>query len=219
MPPKTTLTDVQKLEFCCFANENTMTRKKQLTAEIDNPNKRQNRSVTVPHFELAFKEFILTYQHRIIISEAMLIEKAKQLSKGLGIPEEVENEKNVKNLKIDILRGIRYIIKAWNKVKERTIYNCWRHTKILSNNDNEISLENNQEIEETDELLNLSNSIRNLNLSNSIEVVDFLAIPEEEEVCKIIDENAMMAEIIEYLKKDLKNLIVKILMKQMTVLK
>ncbi|CAG8464918.1 10770_t:CDS:2, partial [Dentiscutata heterogama] len=124
MPPKNTLTDVQKLEFCRFANENKMTRKKQLTAEINNPNKRRNRSVTVPQFELALKEFILTYQHQ-----------------------------------------------------------------------------NSQEIEETDELLNLSDSIENLNLPNSMKVDDFLAIPEEEVVCEILDENSLMVKIIEIFKE------------------
>jgi|GEM_PF-1216312 len=443
MPPKIALTDAQKLEFCRFADENKMTRskyvewieskwsvkvhestitrilqtkEKRLTAEIDNPNKRRNRSVTIPRFELALKEFILTYQHRTVLSEAMLIEKARQLSKGLGIPEgtlqfssgwlykfkkrngihkeklhgeagsvdntviinsfpllqekcaeypldriynmdetalfyrlepdyslaterltgrkknkerisialcanadgshklnplvigkyakprcfknvkisnlpilyrnntkawmlitlfqewlhwfnlqvatkhsgqrvllildncsshkvdsldlpnieilflpphttskiqpmdagiimafkrnyrhfhiqwmleEVESGKKADDLKMDILRGIRYVIKAWNEVKERTIYNCWLHTNILSNNNNIISSESSQEIEETDELLNLSDSIENLNLPNFMKVDDFLAIPEEDIVCEIPDESSIMAEIIE----------------------
>jgi Tc5 transposase DNA-binding domain len=36
---------------------------------------------------LALKEFILSYQYRIILSDAILIEKAKLLARGLGVPE------------------------------------------------------------------------------------------------------------------------------------
>ncbi|CAG8625857.1 6710_t:CDS:1 [Dentiscutata erythropus] len=115
--------------------------------------------------------------------------------------EKVESGKNVKDLKMDILREIHYIIKAWNKVKERTIYNCWHYTNILSNNNDEIFSEDSQEIKETDEMLNLSNSIENLNLPNSMEVVDFLAIHEEEIFCEILDKNSMIAEIIEIFKE------------------
>jgi Tc5 transposase DNA-binding domain len=36
---------------------------------------------------LALKEFILSYQHRVILSDSILIEKAKLLATGLGVPE------------------------------------------------------------------------------------------------------------------------------------
>ncbi|CAG8825772.1 20845_t:CDS:1, partial [Gigaspora rosea] len=52
-----------------------------------------------------------------------------------------------------------------------------------------------QEIEETDELLNLSDSIENLNLPNFMKVDNFLAIPEEDS--EIPDESSIMAKIIE----------------------
>jgi hypothetical protein len=36
---------------------------------------------------LALKEFVLVYQHKAILSDAILVEKAKQIATGLGIPE------------------------------------------------------------------------------------------------------------------------------------
>jgi len=41
--------------------------------------------VTVPELELGLKEFILTYQDKAILSEAILIEKAKLLAVGLEV--------------------------------------------------------------------------------------------------------------------------------------
>ncbi|CAG8531185.1 9492_t:CDS:2 [Racocetra persica] len=46
-----------------------------------------NETVTVPELELALKEFILIYQHCTILSDAMMIEKAKLLADELGVPE------------------------------------------------------------------------------------------------------------------------------------
>jgi len=113
---KTTLTEFQKRKFYLYARDNKMTRTKyidwieqkwnvrvhestitrilqtkdeRLTTEVNNPEKKRNRSVTFPELELALKEFVLIYQHRTILSDAMLIEKAKQLASGLGVPEGV----------------------------------------------------------------------------------------------------------------------------------
>ncbi|CAG8789943.1 22140_t:CDS:2, partial [Gigaspora rosea] len=58
-------------------------------------------------------------------------------------------------------------------------------------------IQSSQEIKETDKLLNLSDSIENLNLPNSMKVDDFLAIPEKDIVCEMPDESSIMAEIIE----------------------
>jgi hypothetical protein len=117
MPPKSkiTLSDSQKHEFCLHVrNSNKMTRKEYvnwieqkwgvrvdestitrilqksddiLNTEIANPEAKRHKSVTVPELELALKEFVLIYQDKAILSEAILIEKAKQLADGLGIPD------------------------------------------------------------------------------------------------------------------------------------
>ena len=117
MPPKSkiTLTDAQKYELCVYArdhklrsrseyvdwieqkwgvrvNESTITRilqtkDQRLSTEVNNPETRQHRSVTAPELELALKEFVLVYQTRTILSDALLIEKAKALANELNIPE------------------------------------------------------------------------------------------------------------------------------------
>jgi len=54
----------------------------KLSIQIQNPHK----SVTYPELKLALKEFILNYQHRTVLSDAILIEKAKMIADGLDIP-------------------------------------------------------------------------------------------------------------------------------------
>jgi hypothetical protein len=111
---KITLSDTQKYEFCLFAANNKLTRKEYLgwieqkwgvtvhestitriiqkskeilSTEISNPEAKRHKSVIVPKLELALKEFVLVYQHKAILSDAILVEKAKQIATGLGIPE------------------------------------------------------------------------------------------------------------------------------------
>jgi len=112
---KVTLSDSQKYELCLYAdkhkltrtqyidwiekkwgvrvNESTITRilqskNKRLTTDLTHPEKKRHKSVTFPELELALKEFVLNYQHRTILSDAILIEKAKLLANGLEIPED-----------------------------------------------------------------------------------------------------------------------------------
>ncbi|CAG8698035.1 880_t:CDS:2 [Dentiscutata erythropus] len=46
-----------------------------------------HRAVTVPEVELALKEFMLNYQYRTNLNDAILIQKVKLLTAGLGVPE------------------------------------------------------------------------------------------------------------------------------------
>ena len=111
---KVTLTDAQKYELCLYANNNKKTRvqyadwveekwgvrvdettitrilqtkEKRLTTEVIHPEQKRHKPVTFPELELALKEFVLNYQHRTILSDAILVEKAKLLANGLGVPE------------------------------------------------------------------------------------------------------------------------------------
>ncbi|CAB5393558.1 unnamed protein product [Rhizophagus irregularis] len=77
---KVTLTDSQKYELCLYA-------KKRLITEVIYPEQKRHKLVTFPELELALKEFVLNYQHRTILSDAILVEKAKLLANGLGVPE------------------------------------------------------------------------------------------------------------------------------------
>jgi transposase len=116
MPPKqnVTLTDAQKYELCLYARDNKMTRAqyvnwidnkwgirvsestitrilqttdKRLATELVNPEAKRHKNVVVPELELALKEFVLNYQHKTVLSESLLIEKAKQLATGFEVPE------------------------------------------------------------------------------------------------------------------------------------
>ncbi|CAB5367826.1 unnamed protein product [Rhizophagus irregularis] len=73
---RTTLTEIQKRELCIYARDNKRTR--------SHPNSKRHKSVTYPELELALKEFVLNYQHRTVLSDAILIEKAKMIAEGLG---------------------------------------------------------------------------------------------------------------------------------------
>jgi|GraSoiStandDraft_52_1057288.scaffolds.fasta_scaffold34078_1 hypothetical protein len=116
--PKTRvyLSESQKREFCLYARQNDkLTRKEYvnwierqwgirvddstitrilkkseevLNAELTQPNAKRHKSVTVPELELALKEFVLVYQDTVILTDAILTEKAKQLADGFGIPDE-----------------------------------------------------------------------------------------------------------------------------------
>jgi len=117
MPPKkkVTLTDTQKYELCLYAHDNNkltrsqyinwieqkwelrvdkstitrilQTKDKHLTTEVINSGAKRHKAVIVPELELALKEFVLTYQHRAILSDALLIEKAKLLADELEVPQ------------------------------------------------------------------------------------------------------------------------------------
>jgi hypothetical protein len=141
MPPKSrvTLSDSQKHEFCLFANNSKLTRREYanwieqqwgvrvdettitrilkkkeeiLNTEVTNPDAKRHKNVTVPELELALKEFILIYQNRSILSEAILIEKAKQIASGLGVPEGT----------LTFSPGWLYKFKRRNGIKERKLH-------------------------------------------------------------------------------------------------
>ena len=113
---RTTLTELQKRDFCIYARDNnkktraqyvnwinkqwslkvdesTITRilqtsERRLGSEIINPNVKRHKPVSYPELELALKEFVLDYQHRTILSDAILIKKAKMIANRLEIPQD-----------------------------------------------------------------------------------------------------------------------------------
>ena len=112
---RTTLTELQKQELCVYARNNKKTRaqyidwiegqwglrvnestisrilqtaEKRLGSEIISPNIKRHKSVSYPELELALKEFVLNYQHRTVLSDAILVEKAKMLADELKIPQD-----------------------------------------------------------------------------------------------------------------------------------
>ena len=109
----TSLSDIQKYEFCLYTcnnkktrtqyvdwieqkwgvrvNESTITRilqskEKRLNTKVTKPGAKRYKPIIVPELEFALKEFVLCYQHKTIISDAILIEKAKLLVDELEVP-------------------------------------------------------------------------------------------------------------------------------------
>ncbi|CAG8710758.1 2870_t:CDS:2, partial [Dentiscutata erythropus] len=104
MPKRTTLTDAQKCKLCIYAHDNKSTRSQyvnwienkwgvrvdeneRISSEITNPDAKCHRAVTYLALDYALKEFVLIYQNKPILSDAILVEKAKIIANGLGISE------------------------------------------------------------------------------------------------------------------------------------
>ncbi|PKK78006.1 hypothetical protein RhiirC2_770710 [Rhizophagus irregularis] len=54
--------------------------------KVINSEAKRHKAV-IPELELALKEFVLIYQHRTILSDTILVEKAKQLADELNVSE------------------------------------------------------------------------------------------------------------------------------------
>ncbi|CAG8826511.1 15278_t:CDS:2, partial [Racocetra persica] len=72
-------------------------------------------TITVSELELALKEFILIYQHRTILSDAMMIKKAKLLADELGVPE----GKEAGSVNEDVITESLPLLQRRKKNKER----------------------------------------------------------------------------------------------------
>ncbi|CAG8563822.1 3724_t:CDS:1 [Dentiscutata heterogama] len=112
--------------------------------------------------------------------------------------DEIESSKNIQDLKIDILQGIKYIIQGWNKVTENTIKNCWRHTKLISFWDNHADIDENEEESLEEPLLEeLFKNIEDLNFSDSMQVEEYLNIPDENIIYEVSNNNQIISDLIE----------------------
>ena len=60
---------------------------KRLTKKVTKPEAKHHKAVNIPELELALKEFVLCYQNKMILSDAILIEKAKLLANELKVPQ------------------------------------------------------------------------------------------------------------------------------------
>ncbi|CAG8654697.1 3110_t:CDS:1, partial [Paraglomus occultum] len=110
---RTTLTESQKRALCSYAhankkkrieyvnwveeqwglrvNESTISRilktgEQRLNSELTSPDIKRHKPVLYPELEFTLKEFVLNYQHRPVLTDAILIEKARKLANELEIP-------------------------------------------------------------------------------------------------------------------------------------
>jgi len=114
---------------------------------------------------------------------------------------QVEDGNDIKDLKMDVLQAIQYIIKSWEEITPETICNCWQHTKILP-----AAIDTASNVGETNipTLEELSDSIGALNLSNAMQIDEFLNNPEEGMVYEVPDNDDKIIEgLVEIFKKQL----------------
>ena len=116
--------------------------------------------------------------------------------------EQVEAGQQIDLLKINVLQALQYIIKAWEEITAETIRNCWCHTNILpvgisadlkSLSDHVHTAEN----AISDELCKVFEKIH---LSESMEVEEFLSIPEEDIVYEVPSDDQLMTELVDTFK-------------------
>ena len=98
---------------------------------------------------------------------------------------------------MDVLQAIQYIIQGWNEVTTKIIQNCWYHIKILSFN-SDIELD-----DKTDDLIlkELHDIFKVLHLPNVMKVEEFLTIPEEDVVFEVLEDDQIIADLVNIFKK------------------
>jgi hypothetical protein len=113
---------------------------------------------------------------------------------------QVEAGNDIKNLKMDVLQAIKFIIKSWKEVSSQTIYNCWHHTKILPDRIN-VNLSNISD-EINDPTTNqLSQAVAALNLNDTMPIQEYLNNPEEESVYEVPDDDNIIEALVEMYKQ------------------
>ena len=110
---------------------------------------------------------------------------------------QVEEGKEINELKMDVLQAIRYIIKSWNEVTCETIYNCWNHTKILPDRTN-VNLTN---LSDNIDNSMLSQSVATLNLNNVMSIEEYLNNPEERTIYEIPEDDKIVEMVVEMYKQ------------------
>jgi len=112
---------------------------------------------------------------------------------------EIRKGNDIKDLKMDVLQAINYIIRSWEEITPLTISNCWKHTKILPTNINAESTEilNTNSVPTSGEL---AQAVNDLNLPDSLPIDEFLNYPEEGRIYEVSDSNTFIEELIEIYK-------------------
>ncbi|CAG8727877.1 246_t:CDS:2, partial [Dentiscutata erythropus] len=100
MLQRTSFTDTQKYELCLYARDNKGTQLEY------------HKLVTFPELELVLKEFILIYQSQTILSDVLIIKKAKLLASELKISEG----------KLQFSQGWLQKFKERNRIRQRILH-------------------------------------------------------------------------------------------------
>ncbi|CAG8453967.1 23609_t:CDS:2, partial [Dentiscutata erythropus] len=175
---------------------------------------------------MALKEFVLTYQHKTVLSDLILIEKAKLLANRLGVPVGILN----------FSLGWLQKFKERNRIGREKLYGedgsvneniIIRELLLLRNKYSDYPLERIYNIDETalfyqlepdyllatqlplfNELLIetpllevLSQNLNNLNFPDAIYIEEYLAIPEENIVYKVPNKDEIIINLIETFRR------------------
>jgi hypothetical protein len=116
------------------------------------------------------------------------------------ILKQVEAGNDIKNLKMDVLQAIKFIIESWKEVSPQTIYNCWHHTKILPDRIN-VNLSNFSDDINDPTTNQLSQAVAALNLNDAMSIQEYLNNPEEKSVYKVPDDDNIIEALVEMYKQ------------------
>jgi hypothetical protein len=120
--------------------------------------------------------------------------------------EQIEAGEDIRDLKMNVLQAIRYIVQSWDEITVKTIQNCWYHTEILSPDTDDIGLHD--EVGETDNLIldELRNGLKALRLPNAMQMKEFLTIPEEDITYEVLEDDQIIAELVNIFKSGENNI-------------
>jgi hypothetical protein len=120
--------------------------------------------------------------------------------------EQIEAGEDIRDLKMNVLQAIRYIVQSWDEITVKTIQNCWYHTEILSPDTDDIGLHD--EVGETDNLIldELRNGLKALRLPNAMQMKEFLTIPEEDIIYEVLEDDQIIAELVNIFKSGENNI-------------
>ena len=107
---------------------------------------------------------------------------------------------------MNVLQAIWYIVQSWDEITVKTIQNCWYHTEILSPDTDDIGLHD--EVGETDNLIldELRNGLKALRLPNAMQMKEFLTIPEEDITYEVLEDDQIIAELVNIFKSGENNI-------------
>ncbi|GES79799.1 CENP-B homolog protein 2-like [Rhizophagus clarus] len=116
--------------------------------------------ITLPHVEVHFLPPNTTSKIQLMDAKIIMSFKKHYCHHHIcWLLEQVEAGQNIRNLKMDVLQAIQYIISSWNEVTNKTIYIFKNSVK----NTNDLD-----EIDDSDEIVTISTSVALKSLELSI---------------------------------------------------
>ncbi|CAG8550150.1 24727_t:CDS:2 [Gigaspora margarita] len=163
----------------------------------------KEKNPSISHIDLASwvkKKFGLEIHQSTI---GHLLRSKDDIGNNLSAKRQRTYESRKEN-KMDVLTAIKYIVRAWREVIPNTVYNCFRHTKILPviQNDEELITDNkklvtdnNEEfvVDDNNELIEeLHIDIEALRLQNVIDLDNYINYLGENDTNEVLDDQEIV---------------------------